>query len=332
MNPLPLLPDKLNAVIVKSTGSWYTLRLPDGSKIVARLKGKFRLKDLKTSNPLAVGDFVNYELEPGQDSAMITEILDRRNYIIRTDPHKKAFRQIIAANLDQVVLITSLKQPRVPLGFIDRFTVIAEAYHIPVVVVFNKADLYEEPELEKFAEARSIYQSLGYKVLFTSVLEKKGLQQFDQVVKNKTSLFSGHSGVGKSALINYLAPDLDLKTNNVSDYNEKGQHTTTFAEMHDLKDERFNDPNTNRTSFIIDSPGVKEFGIMDIELTEVSQYFPEMRPLITACRFNNCLHLNEPDCAVKDALEQGLIHPLRFNSYLGILEELQTGLKFWEKK
>jgi ribosome biogenesis GTPase / thiamine phosphate phosphatase len=321
----------LKGTVIKSTGSWYTIKSNEGETVMCRLQGKHRLLEVKTTNPIAVGDIVQFELEPNQQTGTITKIEQRKNYIIRPDPHKKAFHQIIASNLDQVVIVTALKQPRVPLGFIDRLSVIAEAYHIPVIILFNKADIYADDEIEKFIEAKSIYEALGYTVLLISsqankiYADKKNTladKAIHELLKDKNTLFSGHSGVGKTALLNLLSPDLKLKTHQVSEYNEKGQHTTTFAEMYALND----------TTNVIDTPGVKEFGLLSLELKEVWQYFPEMKALASQCKFNNCIHIDEPECAVKHAFEAGEIHPLRFNSYFSIIEEIKYGLKFWERK
>lgn len=310
------------ATVIKSTGSWYLALCNNNEIVQCRIKGKFRLADKKISNPIAVGDKVNIEIEPGLQSYMITDLLDRKNYICRTDPHRKAHKQIIASNIDQAVLITSLHQPRVPLGFIDRFSMIAEMYHIPLQIIFNKCDIYDENVMLKFEEAKSIYEDAGYKVHLVSIEKNKNTEILFEIFHNKTSLISGQSGVGKTATINFLSPHLQLKTQQVSDSNEKGQHTTTFAEMHLI----------NQNTYVIDTPGVKELGIADIELEEVSHYFADLRRYISDCKFNNCKHLDEPNCAVKNALENHQIHPLRFSSYLSIIEEVQTGLKFWQKK
>ncbi|MEN9523845.1 MAG: hypothetical protein RL065_2222 [Bacteroidota bacterium] len=310
------------ATVIKSTGSWYLALCSDYSIVQCRIKGKFRLEDKKISNPIAVGDKVNIEIEPGQQSYIISKLVDRKNYICRTDPHRKAHKQILASNIDQAVLITSLHQPRVPLGFLDRFSMITEMYHIPLQIIFNKCDIYDDNTMLKFEEAKSIYEDAGYQVHLISIEKNINTDVLHKVFDNKTSLISGQSGVGKTATINFLSPQLQLKTQSVSDSNEKGQHTTTFAEMHII----------NQNTFVIDTPGVKELGIADIELDEISQYFPDLRRHLPNCKFNNCKHLDEPNCAVKDALENQLIHPLRFGSYLSIVEEVQTGLKFWQKK
>jgi ribosome biogenesis GTPase / thiamine phosphate phosphatase len=312
----------MQGLVVKSTGSWYNVLSENKKIILCRLKGTLRLETGKFSNPIAVGDTVEIELEQNSESGLITALHDRKNYICRSEIHRKAHKQIIAANIDFAVIVASLVQPRVPLGFIDRFTVLAEAYHIKPIIIFNKLDLYAESDLEKFVEAKSIYESIGYKVFLISVKENLGLTDIKKLLQNKTSLVSGQSGVGKSAFINALQPSLQLKTNVVSNYNEKGKHTTTFAEMFSLEN----------GGYIIDTPGVKELGIADIDVEEVSHYFVEMRKYLPQCKFNNCKHIDEPDCEVKKQLEDGNIHPLRFSSYLSILDEINSGLKFWEKK
>lgn len=311
-------------IVIKSTGSWYLIHTNQKTTVKARLKGKLRLSDSKSSNPIAVGDKVEFEMEANGEFATIIRPLPRKNLITRSDPHKKAHRQIIAANIDQTLLVTSLVQPRVPLGFIDRFTTMAEAFHVPVILVFNKVDLYDEDAIDKLAEAEDIYQQIGYQVHIISVREQIGLEVLEPILKGKTTLLSGHSGVGKSALINHLIPSLGLKTQSVSDHNEKGQHTTTFAERHALS---YDD-----NSYVIDTPGVKELGIYDIESHEIAQYFPEMRALMSQCKFNNCKHVNEPNCAVKEAVNDGRIAETRFGSYISMLNELESGLTFWQKK
>ncbi len=312
----------MRGTIIKSTGSWYNVLLDKNKVVACRVKGLLRLDELKTSNPVAVGDWVEIALEDGQETGIIGKLYDRNNYIIRSDPHKKSHRHILAANLDQAMVVASLKNPRVPAGFIDRFSVTAEAYHIPVILVFNKADIYEAEEMKYYEELKNIYEGIGYKVILTSAIKGIGTEPLKELLINKTTLLAGQSGVGKSATINSICPELTLRTKDISNWNEKGQHTTTFAEMHPL----------TFGGFIIDTPGVKEFGMMDLELDEVSHYFPEMRRILNQCKFNNCRHLDEPGCAVKEAVNSGAIHPQRFNSYLNIIEEIETGLKFWQKK
>jgi ribosome biogenesis GTPase len=281
------------------------------------MKGIFKKdEDITSTNPIAVGDTV--EIAPdGSDAnaqnAMITDIGTRRNYIVRSSPHGKNKKHIVAANMDQAMLICTVKEPRTSQGFIDRFLVTAAAYHIPVILVFNKKDIYREKETGKFEALEELYSSIGYKVLLISAANEEGTNEVGGLLKDKTTLMAGHSGVGKSSLINVLMPGLDLRTKAVSGWSGKGLHTTTSAEMHDL-------PFGGR---LIDTPGVREFGIVDIPKAELSHYFLEMQPYIAQCQFNNCLHINEPGCAVKAAVEEGHIDADRYISYATILETLR---------
>jgi ribosome biogenesis GTPase len=247
-----------------------------------------------------------------ESTATITEIAGRRNYINRQSPRYKHQHHIIAANLDQSMLVATLKEPRTSQGFIDRFLVASEMYHVPSIIVFNKADLYKKKELEKFEQWKGIYEAAGYKVFLVSAKDNEGIEQVEEELVNKTTLISGHSGVGKSSLLNVILPNLDLKTKNISGWSGKGQHTTTFAEMFDL-------PNGGR---LIDTPGMREFGLVDIEKQEVSHYFPEMKRRLNDCQFNNCLHVNEPGCAIKDAVADGVISEDRYVSYVNILDSI----------
>jgi ribosome biogenesis GTPase len=307
----------LQATIYKSTGSWYTAKATTGEVYQARIKGVMKIdEDITSTNPIAVGDVVEIVREDGDataQNAMITEITDRRNYIVRSSPHKKNQKHIVAANMDQAMLICTVKEPRTSNGFMDRFLVTAAAYHIPVILVFNKRDIYKEKELERFAELQALYEDIGYKVLLVSAEKETGIDELIAEMKDKTTLMSGHSGVGKSSLINRLLPGLDLRTKAVSGWSGKGLHTTTYAEMYDL-------PAGGK---LIDTPGVREFGIVDIPKTELSHYFLEMQPYLLQCQFNNCLHINEPGCAVKAAVEAGEIDVNRYVSYASILETIQ---------
>ncbi len=304
----------MQALVYKSTGNWYTVKSHTGEFLQARLKGKFKIDDITSTNPIAVGDEVEIELEHDiENTYTITQIHERRNYINRQSPHRKYKHHIVAANLDQSLLFATLKEPRTSQGFIDRFLLTSEAYHVPGIIVFNKADVYRKKEMDTYAEWKVMYEEAGYKVFLISMETKEGIEEVKVSLKDKTTLLSGHSGVGKSTFINYLMPQLDLRTEEVSNWSGKGMHTTTFAEMFDL-------PFGGR---IIDTPGVREFGIVDISKQELSHYFPEMRVLINECRFNNCLHLDEPGCAVKEALENENIHPLRYISYVNILETIE---------
>lgn len=310
----------MKGVVLKSTGSWYTVQNEDKQEIMCRVKGKLRLQDTKTTNPIAVGDLVQFDLETGLNTAVIQEVLPRKNFLIRQSPHNRNLKHIIAANIDQAVLIVTLSHPRTSTGFIDRFLLMSQLYHIPAVLVFNKFDLYTPESLTYFEELKNTYENLQYTVLLTSAANQYGLISLKKTLQNKTSLISGHSGVGKSTLINCLEPTLKLATDNISDYSEKGKHTTTFATMFEL----------SMGGYIIDTPGIKELGTVTIEPEEVSHYFLEMDAIRQHCQFNNCLHENEPNCAVKQAVSAGKIAAFRFDSYLSILYE-RRGINYWER-
>jgi len=305
----------MKALVYKSTGSWYITKSADGHVYNARIKGIFKIDTAITStNPLAVGDEVEIELENEREStATITEIHERRNYINRQSPAHKMQHHIVAANLDLSLLFATLKEPRTSQGFIDRFLVTCEAYHVPAIIVFNKTDVYKKKELEQLAAWTSMYEAIGYKIIAMSVKEGTGVDQVRNLLHNNTTLMSGHSGVGKSSFINSVFPGLLLKTQEVSGWSGKGLHTTTFAEMFDL-------PTGGK---IIDTPGIREFGLVNITKQELSHYFPEMRLLINDCQFNNCLHTNEPGCAVKQAVADGRISEDRYVSYYNILESIE---------
>lgn len=303
----------MKGLIYKSTGSWYITKNEEGKIFKARIKGVLKISGLRSTNPIAVGDIVEMELENELEStATITGIDDRKNYIARISPHNKNQHHIVASNLDQTILFATVRDPKTSQGFIDRFLVSSEAYHVPAVIVFNKADVYKKKEQEKFEEFKSIYETIGYKVFLASVVNNQGVDEVKAILHNKITLLSGHSGVGKSSLINAIFPELNLRTKEVSDWSGKGMHTTTFAEMFDL-------PMGGK---VIDTPGLREFGIVDITKQELSHYFPEMRKRLNICQFNNCMHINEPGCAVKDALDKGDIHVDRYVSYLSILETI----------
>ena len=304
----------MKGLVYKSTGSWYILRDPSGRSWNARTKGVLKLEDITSTNPVAVGDWVDFEIESdAQNTALIDQILPRHNYINRQSPRHKHQHHIVAANLDQTVLVVTIREPRTSQGFIDRFLVAAEMYHVKPVLVFNKSDLYRAKDLQLFEALRDMYQPLGYPVLLVSAEKQEGLAELNAVLKDKTTLLSGHSGVGKSSLLNVLFPGMNRKTQDVSGWSGKGQHTTTFAEMFDL-------PQGGK---IIDTPGMREFGIVDLSKQELSHYFPEMKNRIQNCQFNNCLHSNEPGCAIKDAVNQGLIHEDRYVSYRTILDSFE---------
>lgn len=306
----------MNGSVIKSTGSWYQVLVPDGRIVECRIKGVFRIKGIKTTNPIAVGDKVEFEME-SDDKGVIHKIGERRNYIIRKSINLSKQSHIIAANMDQAMLIVTLALPRTSAGFIDRFLLTAEAYHIPTIIVFNKMDLFEEDvemmkDLEDFI---AIYEKIGYTCCRVSATKKKAIEQLRDLTKGKTTLVAGHSGVGKSTLVNAMDDQLDLKIGEISDAHFKGKHTTTFAEMHQL----------GYGGAIIDTPGIKELGLVDMEKEEITDYFPEMHAIKGNCKFNNCLHVNEPKCAVLAAVESGEIAVSRYNSYLGIVngEELE---------
>ena len=304
----------MKATVYKSTGSWYVVQNEEGVVLNARILGKFKIDGLTSTNPIAVGDVVTIEEENElEGSVTITEIEDRRNYITRTSPANKHKHHIIASNIDQSLLFATLKDPKTSQGFIDRFLITSEAYQIPSIIVFNKSDLYKEKEQEKFDEVKSIYEAIGYKVMGMSIEKNIGVEEVKNLLKDKTTLLSGHSGVGKSSFINVIFPELQLKTQDVSGWSGKGLHTTTFAEM-------FNLPFGGR---IIDTPGIRELGLVDIPKQELSHYFPEMRQLINDCQFNNCMHMNEPGCAVKEAVQAGAVHIDRYISYCNILDKIE---------
>lgn len=307
----------MNGIVMKSTGSWYTVLAEDGNTIECRIKGLFRIKGLKTTNPIAVGDHVKYELE-SVGNGMIHEIGDRKNYIIRKSINLSKQYHILAANMDQAFLIVTLAMPRTSAGFIDRFLLTAEAYGIPVNIIFNKLDLFESDAsaMKELNDFIGIYEKIGYLCYKVSATEKKEIEVLRQLSKNKTTLIAGHSGVGKSTLVNAMDNSLDLKIGDISDAHSKGKHTTTFAEMHRL----------SYGGFIIDTPGIKELGIVDMEKEELAHYFPEMKAKMSECKFNNCIHVNEPKCAVIEAVEKGEIALSRYNSYLSVMngEELDV--------
>jgi ribosome biogenesis GTPase / thiamine phosphate phosphatase len=303
----------MEGVVYKSTGSWYVVKDNSGKIWNARIKGVFKIGGLTSTNPIAVGDVVDFDLEnENESSVIITRIHDRHNYINRQSPRIKSQQHIVAANLDQSLMIATLKEPRTSQGFIDRFLVACELYHVPAVVVFNKIDLYREKERQQLERMKAVYEAVGYTVLAVSLKEGRGHEGVEALLRNKTTLISGHSGVGKSTFINHLLPQQNIRTQDVSGWSGKGQHTTTFAEMYEL-------PFGGK---IIDTPGMKEFGLVDVERGELSGYFPEMRQRLNDCQFNNCLHVNEPGCAVKDAVINGEIDEDRYVSYVNILESI----------
>jgi len=298
-------------VVIRSTGSWYEIRETNGNILSCKFKGKFKIAGIKSTNPIAVGDKVRFIRMEGETTGVITSIEKRHNYIIRKSINLSKQTHIIAANIDYAFLVVTISQPRTSLGFIDRFLLSAEAYHIPVVLVFNKLDINTKEERELQDEMLEKYSSIGYQCIQSSATKRIGIDEIAGLMKGKTSMIGGHSGVGKSALVNAIQPGLLLKTSQISHFNQKGRHTTTFAEMHPL----------DFGGYIIDTPGIKEFGLVDFKKEDVAGYFPEMRNFMRQCKFNNCLHVNEPQCAVKEAVEDGLIAQSRYNNYLAILED-----------
>jgi ribosome biogenesis GTPase len=306
----------MRARVYKSTGSWYTVKTSDGNFVMARMKGIFKIDGITSTNPVAVGDWVNLETEDSGEEGgmMITGIDKRNNYINRQSPGNKHLHHIIASNLDQSLLLATLKDPKTSQGFTDRFLVAGEAYHIPSIIIFNKADVYRKKEMDLFEERKIMYEAAGYKIILMSMENKTGMEEVEEILRNKTSLLSGHSGVGKTTFINAVVPDMELKTQGVSGWSGKGIHTTTFAEMYDI-------PLLNAR--IIDTPGIREFGLVDIPKQELSHYFPEMRSRLNDCQFNNCLHVNEPGCAIKKALGEGRLSLERYVSYCMMLDSIE---------
>lgn len=298
--------------VYKSTGSWYTVKNDLGQVFECRIKGKFRIKGIKSTNPIAVGDLVDFEIETdqNQESGVIYNIHDRRNYIVRKSVNLSKQTHIIAANLDQVFLMITINNPPTLSSFIDRFLVTAEAYSIKTVLLFNKIDVYDKDTLDEVRYLAHIYRKIGYECIGVSAATGKNVDQVKALMKDKVSMFSGHSGVGKSTLVNAIEPSLNIKTKAISVQHMQGQHTTTFAEMFDL----------GFGAKIIDTPGIKGFGVVDMDKEEVGDYFPEIFKLKQDCKFNNCLHVQEPKCAVKNALEAGDIEYSRYRSYLQIIE------------
>jgi ribosome biogenesis GTPase len=303
----------MQGIVYKSTGSWYNVKDHSGKMWNARIKGVFKLDEITSSNPIAVGDIVDFEEEDqNEQTVIITHIHDRKNYINRQSPRAKSQQHIIASNIDQSLLIATIKEPRTSQGFIDRFLVACEMYHVPAIILFNKIDLYKDKEIAKFEKMKEVYERIGYQVVSISLKDDQNIEPIERLLSNKITLVSGHSGVGKSTFINAVIPDVSIRTQNISGWSGKGQHTTTFAEMYELAS----------GGKIIDTPGMKEFGLIGVERQELSGYFPEMRERLNDCQFNNCLHINEPGCAVKQAVVDGQIDEERYISYYNIVESI----------
>lgn len=299
-------------VVVKSTGSWYHVSLPSGKRYACRIIGKFRLNGQKLTNPVSVGDKVKFVLE-ADNKGLIKEILPRQNYVARQSPRKKHFLHLLASNIDQAVLFMTIVQPNLKQGFIDRFLLMLEPHNIPTTIVFSKADVYGEDDLLMYEYLKAVYEAIGYQVLLISSVTQQGMEELKLTLKDKITLVSGQSGVGKSTAINFLQPNLEIKVEEISEYSGKGQHTTTFAEMHPL----------GFGGHIIDTPGIKTLAFTNLEPMDVSHNFREFFFLSKDCKFHNCSHRNEPKCAVKDALEEGRVSELRYANYLKILAEIE---------
>lgn len=304
-------------IVVQSTGNWYNVKTTDRNYIQCKLKGNFRIKGIKTTNPLTIGDKVWFTVKESH-TGLIYKIEPRDNYIIRKSTRQSSQAHILAANLDQALIVATLSYPRTSTGFIDRFLVSAEGYHIPAKSIFNKSDLQDDKESKKTDELMEVYESIGYETMLTSAIEGNNLDKLKKLLEGKLTAIVGHSGVGKSKLLNALVPGLNLKIGKVSETHLKGKHTTAFAGMHEL----WND------TWVVDTPGIKEFGLIDIEKDELRLYFPEMMKYAPECRFYNCTHEHEPDCAVKDALEKGLIPEFRYKNYLNMLQGEEMKSKY----
>lgn len=312
----------MQGTVIKSTGSWYNVRMEDGQVLECRTVGKMRLNDLPLTNPIAVGDEVVFEMENETGNGLIKGIMPRRNYVVRQSPRRKHDLHLLASNIDQALLVTTITQPKLKQGFIDRFLLMVEPYEIPTIIVFNKADLYSDEDLEVYAYLEDLYQGLGYTVILASAMTGDGVAELKAQLKDKVTMLSGQSGVGKSSLLNQIQANLELRVGEISDWSGKGQHTTTFAEMHPL----------DMGGQIIDTPGIKTLSFIHLEPNQVAHNFREIFALSSQCRFGGaCLHRNEPKCAVKAAVERDEISSLRYENYLYILQEIED-LNHWERK
>jgi len=304
--------------VIKSTGSWYLVRLPNGERVECRIVGKFRLDGMKLTNPVAVGDEVIIELK--NEDSQIKEILPRKNYIARQSPRKKHDLHLLASNVDQAILIVTVVEPSLKPAFIDRFLLMTEPRDIPTVIVYNKSDIYDEDSMEMFHILKYIYEKIGYPTVLTSAIDGRGIEEMREILKDKTSLIAGQSGVGKSSLLNTIQPGLEIRTGDISGYTGKGQHTTTFAEMHDLA----------IGGYIIDTPGIKSLSFNNMEVMDVAHNFREFFEFSDKCKYGDCTHRNEPGCAVKAAIEENHISELRYQNYLQILAEVEDQ-NYWER-
>ena len=311
----------MKGIVARVTGSWHDIRLEDGTILPSRTTGKLRLEDIKTTNPVGVGDEVEVQYEAGDEiKGIITEVLPRKNYIVRQSPRKKHDLHLLASNVDQAMLVTTIVQPMLKLGFIDRFLLMTEPHNIPVIMVINKNDLFTEEEMEIFGGLKIMYEDIGHRVMSCSAVTEDGVDELRAILKDKTTLVAGQSGVGKSTLVNAIQPGLGLKTEEISDYSGKGQHTTTFAEMFSL----------DSGGYIIDTPGIKMLSFNNLEPMDVAHNFREFFEKSSSCRFPNCLHRNEPGCAVKAAVEEGTISSMRYEHYLQIISEIEDQ-NYWER-
>lgn len=304
----------MRGLVIKNTGSWYLVKTDEGAYVECKIKGNFRLKGIRSTNPVAVGDYVQIILNQ-EGTAFICEIEDRKNYIIRRSSNLSKQSHILAANLDQCMLVVTVNYPETSTIFIDRFLASAEAYRIPVKIIFNKVDVYDEDELRYLDGLTNLYTYIGYPCFKISAKTGEGIDSIKKELQEKITLFSGHSGVGKSTLINAILPELDIKTGEISTYHNKGMHTTTFSEMFPVTGD----------GYIIDTPGIKGFGTFDMEEEEIGHYFPEIFKISADCRYNNCTHRHEPGCAVREAVENHYISESRYTSYLNMLEDKEEG-------
>ncbi|MBK9255946.1 MAG: ribosome small subunit-dependent GTPase A [Saprospiraceae bacterium] len=311
----------MQGTVIKSTGSWYRVKSTTGEMYQCRIAGKLKLDDLKLTNPIAVGDIVNFDPEPEEEGiGSIKTIEPRKNYVVRQSPRKKHFLHFLASNIDQAVVVVTIKEPNLKPAFIDRFLLMTEPYNIPAVIVINKSDIYDQYDIDHFTLIRDVYTKIGYQVMLSSVVTGEGIIELWSVLKDKVTLICGQSGVGKSSLVNTIQPGLGLKTEEISDFSGKGQHTTTFAEMFELND----------GGSIIDTPGIKTLAFTHLEITDVAHNFREFFALSSSCRFADCTHQNEPQCAIKKAVESGEISELRYYNYLNIVEEIDDQ-NYWER-
>ena len=304
----------MQGIVIRNTGSWYQVRTPEGNLVNCKIKGNFRIKDIKSTNPIAVGDQVVFDVAK-EGEGLISAIKDRKNYIVRKPSNLSKQLHIIAANVDQVLLIVTINYPETSTVFIDRFLTTCEAYRVPAKLIVNKMDCYSDEELEYLEAFRHLYEQIGYECLFISATKQQGIEQVKEVLNGKISLLSGNSGVGKSSLINAISPELSLRTGEISTTHNKGMHTTTFSEMFEL----------GKESYVIDTPGIKGFGTIDFQKEEVGHFFPEIFYASKNCKFNNCTHIHEPGCAVLKAVAEHRISQSRYQSYLSILEDCDAG-------